>query len=440
MTDIELNELFNKGNQHYFNKEFVEASLCYMELLKYVPDNHVIHHNLGLAYIGLEQYEKSLNCFELPLSKGYTDSYLSRGSALRSLGKYEGALADFCKLVTLDPTSADAYSNIGNTLREFGMPVAALPFLEKALESQPDNPTFKLNESVAHLLNGDLENGWKNYDARWYYQSDVSFKPNLPGVEYDGTQDVAGKIVLVYGEQGFGDNIQFVRFIKILQERGATITMVVRPQLVGLFECNFPNVKIKTDFSSLEYHYHCPMMELPKCLGITIKSIPYNNRYLTAPLTPDVKLPTTKKKRVGIQWGSNGVAFITRFRKMELATLLGIARDDIEIYCLGFEPNEEEVELLKNYKVKTPDLGDFCKTASIISQLDLVITVDTVTAHLAGALGVETWVMLSQYGCDWRWFLNRTDSPFYENMRLFRQTDNTWDSVIDQIKLALDTK
>jgi hypothetical protein len=440
MTDIELNELFNKGNQHYFNKEFVEASSCYNELLKYVPDNHVIHHNLGLAYIGLEQYEKSLTCFDLPITKGYADSYLSRGSALRSLGRYEEALADFCKLITIDPTSGDAYSNIGNTLREFGMPVAALPFLEKALELQPDNPTFRLNESVAHLLNSDLLNGWKNYDARWYYQSDVSFKPNLPGNEYDGSQDITGKIVLVYGEQGFGDNIQFVRFIKLLQDKGATVIMVVRPQLVDLFQCNFPDVKITTTYADLAYHYHCPMMELPKCFDTTVNSIPYHNKYLTAPMTPDLELPPTTKKKVGIQWGSNGVAFITRFRKIDLETLLGIAHKDIELYCLGFEPTKEEAKLLKKYKVKTPELGDFCQTASIISQLDLVITVDTVTAHLAGALGVETWVMLSQYGCDWRWFLNRTDSPFYENMRLFRQTDNTWDSVIDQIKLALDTK
>lgn len=437
MTDVELNELFLKGNQHYHNREFVEASSCYTELLKYVPDNHVIHHNLGLSYIGQGHCETALQCFELPLKQGYNDSYLSRGSALRSLGRYEEALADFFKLTLIDPTSGDALSNVGNTLREFGMPVSALPFLNKAIELQPNNPTFRLNESVAHLLNGDLLSGWKNYDARWFYESEVSFKPQLPGTEYDGTQDVANKLVLVYGEQGFGDNIQFVRFVKALQDRGAAITMVVRPQLVSLLQHNFPDVKITTTYANLEYHYHCPMMELPKCFGTTVDTIPYTSQYLSAPA---IDLPPTTKKRVGIQWGSNGVAFITRFRKMELDLLLGIARDDIELYCLGFEPNEEEKESLKQYDVRTPDLGDFCQTASIISQLDLVITVDTVTAHLAGALGVETWVMLSQYGCDWRWFLNRTDSPFYENMRLFRQTDNTWDSVIDQIKLTLDTK
>jgi hypothetical protein len=437
MTDVELNDLFAKANQHYFDKEFVEASTCYTELLKYVPDNHVIHHNLGLSCIGQEQYEQALKWFDLPLSKVYGDSYLSRGSALRSLGRYEEALADFCKLIVTNPSSGDAHSNIGNTLREFGMPVAALPFLHKALELHPDNPTFRLNESVAHLLNGDLLSGWKNYDARWYYQSEVSFKPQLPGIEYDGTQDVSGKIVFVYGEQGFGDNIQFVRFVKVLQDRGASITMLVRPQLVDLFQSNFPDVKITTSYANLEYHYHCPMMELPKCFGTSVDNIPYTDAYLTA---KPIELPPTTKKRVGIQWGSNGVAFITRFRKINLETLLGISRSDIELYCLGFEPNEEEAKLLQKYNVKTPDLGDFSQTASIISQLDLVITVDTVTAHLAGALGVETWVMLSQYGCDWRWFLNRSDSPFYKNMRLFRQTDNTWDSVIRQIKLALDNK
>lgn len=437
MTTDELNQLFDKGNQHYHNTEFRQAADCYNEVLKYVPDNHVIHHNLGLSYIGLNELEKSLNCFDLPLQKGYHESYLSRGSALRSLGRYEEALADFSKLIIADPNNANAFSNYGNTLREFGMPVAALPFLHKALELEPNNPTFKLNESVAQLLNSDLINGWKNYDARWFYQSDKSFKPNLPGVEFDGTQDIKGKIVLVHGEQGFGDNIQFVRYLQLLKDRGAVVKLVVRPQLINLFEYNFPDINITTSFNNLEYHLHCPMMELPKCFGTTIDTIPQSTKYLSA---PELVLPPTTKKRVGIQWGSNGIAFITRFRKMELETLLGIAHDDIELYCLGFEPNTEEQLLLNQYNVHTPDLGDFLCTASVIQQLDLVVTVDTVTAHLAGALGVETWVMLSNYGCDWRWFLNRNDSPFYDNMRLFRQTDNTWDSVINQVKLAFDNK
>ena len=437
MTTDDLNQLFDRGNQHYNNKEFIQAATCYETLLKYVPDNHVIHHNLGLAYIGLGEFEKSLSCFDLPLSKDHYESYLSRGSALRSMGRYEEALADFSKLIIANPNSANAFSNYGNTLREFCMPVAALPFLHKALEFEPNNQSFRLNESVTHLLNSDLSNGWKNYDARWYYQSDVSFKPVLPGTEYDGTQDIHGKMVLVHGEQGFGDNIQFIRYIEFLLDKGAIVKLVVRPQLVSLFKYNYPDLSITTNFNNLEYHYHCPMMELPKIFNTTIDTILSYDSYLTAPV---IELPPTTKKRVGIQWGSNGIAFITRFRKMELATLLGITSDDIELYCLGFEPNTEEQVLLQQYNVRTPDLGDFLTTASIIKQLDLVITVDTVTAHLAGALGVETWVMLSHYGCDWRWFLNRNDSPFYPNMRLFRQTDDTWNSVINQIKLALDNK
>jgi ADP-heptose:LPS heptosyltransferase len=151
-------------------------------------------------------------------------------------------------------------------------------------------------------------------------------------------------------------------------------------------------------------------------------------------------LQPTTKKRIGIQWGSNGVAFITKFRKMELVKLLEIARPDVEFVCLSFDLIDREKQLLQQNNVLVPELGDFDQTAKVMIQCDLIVTVDTVTAHLAGALGVPTWVMLSQYACDWRWFMNRSDSPFYSCMKLFRQTDNTWDSVIEQLKIALDNK
>jgi hypothetical protein len=286
-------------------------------------------------------------------------------------------------------------------------------------------------------MKGDLIEGWKNYDARWYYESATSFKPVYHGPEWDGTQNVNGLTVLVYGEQGFGDCIQFVRYVKMLANLNATVVLLVRQPLVSLFEENFPNVIVTSKIDEVpSYHYNVPLLSLPKCFGTTIDTIPYPDKYLSTTITPHSMrfLQPTTKKRVGIQWGSNGVAFITRFRKMDLAKLLEISRDDIQLVCLNFDLTDEENHLLQEYNVLVPTLGNFNETAKLMIQCDLIVTVDTVTAHLAGALGVPTYVMLSQYGCDWRWFTERNDSPFYSCVKLFRQTDNTWDSVITQIK------
>jgi hypothetical protein len=429
-------ELFNRGNAHYTIGEFELAKECYEKILNDGIDNYVIQHNCGLTCIKLNQLDQALKYFEAPIAAGYAESLISRGAVLRTLGHYKQAMMDFGQAFILDPKNASAYSNYGNSLREFGMPEIGANFC-KIAQTYSNDPVHRLNESVCHLMKGDLIEGWKNYDARWYYESATSFKPVYHGPEWDGTQNVNGLTVLVYGEQGFGDCIQFVRYVKMLANLNATVVLLVRQPLVSLFEENFPNVIVTSKIDEVpSYHYNVPLLSLPKCFGTTIDTIPYPDQYLSTTITPHSMrfLQPTTKKRVGIQWGSNGVAFITRFRKMDLAKLLEISRDDIQLVCLNFDLTDEEKHLLQEYNVLVPTLGNFHETAKLMIQCDLIVTVDTVTAHLAGALGVPTYVMLSQYGCDWRWFTERSDSPFYSCVKLFRQTDTTWDSVITQIK------
>lgn len=442
MTNEELNEIFEQANSLYLNKDFVGASERYKKILDIAPNNTVVWHNYSLSLIAQGRYQEGVDALEKPLQDGYNESYLSRGTALRSLGKYQEAATDFIKCFLNDPTNSKAYSNYGNSLREFGLPDMALPFLQTALKLNPEDPTFRLNESIAYLLNGDLINGWKNYDARWFYQSDVSFKPNLPGEEYNGTQDIAGKIVCVYCEQGFGDSIQFIRFVKVLQERGATILLITRPQLVSLFQYNFPDIEVRTEYKDLTYHYHVPLLELPKCFNTDINSIPYPEAYLTVSdrLIQEYNqlLGTKNKKRVGIVWSSNAIAFITKFRQVPLEPLLETFSSDFEIVNVEFDVSQEEKDLLNKHNVKIVEQHDFDDTAALIKTLDVLVTVDTVYAHLAGSLGVNTCVMLADYGMDWRWFLHRKDSPFYNCVRLFRQHgDSDWLPVFDDIKNAI---
>ena len=439
---------FDEGNARYAEKDYEGAQECYRNFLNEEPHNYIAWHNLGIALTQLGRNEEALEAFNLPCQYNYVESWLSRGVALRNMGKYREALVSFATTIALDPKHSTGYSNYGNTLREYGEPHLGSHFMKIALEFEPNNVNFQLNESVCHLMKGDLLEGWKNYHARWYYQSDVSFKPQLPGPEYDGTQDVNGKTVIVYYEQGFGDSIQFVRFVNVLYERGANIVLVTKGPLLDLFKHNFPYCTvIHADDPLPNYHYHVPLMDLPKCFGTTIDTIPFPNPYLTIDEATQQEVhnalgPKTKP-RIGLLWSPNKAAFITRFRRIELAQLLSIVSDEFEFYSLAFDPTDEEQQLLNDNNIKSvPEhLQGFNRTGALLKEMDLVITIDTVTAHLSGALGVPTWVMLSDYGCDWRWFMDRNDSPFYNCMSLYRQKgDGDWNPVLEEIKKRLDTK
>lgn len=443
MTVEDLQRLFEQANTDFVQNKYSDALAKYELLLTYDKENIIVRHNYGLTLIKLDRFEEGIVALEIPINAGYTDSYLSRGSAYRALGRYHDAINDFSRAFLQDPTNARAYSNYGNSLREFGMPELATTFLKTSLKLDPSDQVTRLNESIAYLLAGDLKNGWVNYDARWFYQSDLSFKPELPGEEYNGSQDINGKIVCVYCEQGFGDSIQFIRYINILIQLGAKIILVTRKQLVDLFQYNFPDIDIRTEYSNLMYHYHVPLMDLPKCFNTTIDNIPNPEAYLNVKSSLiekyNNKLGPKTKQRVGIVWSSNSIAFITRFRQVPLEPLLQSLIDaDCEIVNIEFDISEEEKEILNKYNVKIVDQDGFDDTAALLKTLDLLVTVDTVYAHLSGALGVKTYVMLADYGMDWRWFLKRKDSPFYNCVKLFRQHgDGNWLSVFQDIQNEL---
>lgn len=439
MDDFEL------GNTHYYNKEFQLAKECYERFIESNPNSYIAYHNLGIVLIQLGQNEEALKCFEIPCKYNYAESFVSRGTALRNIGRYHEALLSFAQTFVIDPDHCVAYSNYGNTLREFGKPDLAIDFLRIARKYQPDNPNFELNECVCHLMKGDLPKGWELYESRWYFQSDVTMKPNLPGVEFDGTQNIKGKKIVVYYEQGFGDCIQFARYIPELRKlEPEEIIVVMRKQLLDLYKFNFPYVTIVDAESNIPpYHYHVALLALPKCFNTTIDTIPYVDSYLTIDdntvLDWYKKLGLKNKPRIGLLWSPNKAAYITRFREIELEKLLSIVSDKYEFISLSYEMDDETLKLLEQYNVKSyhNDLYGFYNTAGLIKNLDLVITIDTVIPHLSGALGVPTWVMLSDYGCDWRWFLNRSDSPFYNCMTLFRQQNGNWDNVLNDIKNRL---
>lgn len=432
---------FEQGILYYNEKKYNEAKECFTRVIHNEPNNYVAYHNLGIICIHLNQNEDAIGYFKISCESLYVESFISRGAAYRNLGKYLESMHDFATAFTLNPDHATAYSNYSNLLREFGRPDIALDFIKIANRIKPDN-TSLLNESITYLSLGNLTEGWKKYNYRWFYETGKSLKPDLPGEEYDGTQNINGLRVLVYHEQGFGDCIQFARYIKLLEQLNAKVILLSKPKLVELMKYNFPNVFVIPWGDGIpEYHYHVALLDLPKCFNTTVDNIPNPTSYISVDegMRNHWKnlLGEKTKLRVGLTWTSNGLAYNTKFRKMELNELVNVISDDYEFINLHFDPAEDEKKLLEKYDVKSFDMGDFYSTAGLISNLDCVISVDTVTAHLAASLGIPTFIILPNYGCDWRWFLNRNDSPFYSCVKLFRKVNDNFDSVIQDLKLHL---
>jgi ADP-heptose:LPS heptosyltransferase len=231
----------------------------------------------------------------------------------------------------------------------------------------------------------------------------------------------------------------------VLQQHGAKITFVCRKPLERFFKYNYPDIEVILENNitteNLKYDYHVPLMELPKCFNTTIETIPAVNYSVGDDIINYwyKRLGPTNKKRIGIVWSSNRNNFITRFKNINLETLLNLKSDNIELISLEYDVSPEQTKLLQDNGVIVygNELGDFYSVAGLMKNLDLVISIDTATVHLSASIGVHTWTLLSDYACDWRWFTNRDDSPFYPLMKLYRQKGKDWDGLIDHVKKDL---
>lgn len=443
MIDIELDQ----ANQLYLSKNYQEAILCFLDIINKHPENNAAYHNLGLTYYQVNEFQKAFECFDFAYKHGSKDSLVCRGNCYRALDQYHLALADYGQAFIENPENASAYCNYGNTLREMGKPELAIPFLQVSQKLDPTNVTTFFNESVAHLLLGDLLPGWDLYESRWNYEFQKGLKPviNKPELNKDVIDaGLQGKTVLLYSEQGFGDTIQFCRYIIPLQEKGARIILVTRKELFPLFAGD-PKIAVTDKFENLgDFDYHCALLSLPRAFKTTLETIPAPIKYLNANekavQTWKKTLGPKTKMRIGITWTGNRSTWINRYKGMPLENLVPLLTNEYQFVNLQHDATDEESALLKkhNVLVVNDQLKDFHDTAALVSNLDLIISVDTAVAHLGGSLGIPTWIMLNAYGTDWRWLLNRSDNPWYPTARLFRQPGfGNWNSVINDISQHL---
>ena len=375
-----------------------------------------------------------------------TEQLIAQGNTHRERQQPDLALACYAQAFVQDPEHTGAFNNYGNVMREMGFPDRAQPFLEHAVKLDPASETARFNLAVCYLLQGNYKLGWPAYEDRWRFEHLKGALPKLPKPRWTG-QDLKDKTILVVGEQGLGDTIQFVRFCTELVHKGAQVVLVVDAGLVSLFGPSAGMQVLAFDTELPSYDLWIPIMSIPEQLGITVENLKSPLTYLTidpAALTAwQQRLGPRRRLRVGVSWSGRKDTWIHQHKSVPFGQIVNMiqACPEYQWVNLQIDCTDEESQALQDLGVGTypGTISCMADSAALISCLDVVISVDTAVSHLAAALGRPTWILLNQYGVDWRWLLNRADTPWYPTARLFRQpTMGNWGPAITQIMRHLN--
>jgi tetratricopeptide (TPR) repeat protein len=374
------------------------------------------------------------------------DELVHIGNNYRNSTEPAKALECYAQAFIAQPENIHAWNNYGNVLREMGEPKRAIPFLQHAIALDETYVTAQFNLSVAYLLAGDLLNGFKQYEWRWQYEHLAGTLPQLDKPMWEG-QDLRDKKILVMWEQGLGDTIQFVRFFKDLHNLGAKVLFHTHMGMTELFHDNPYVYEVSDNRDDLTgYDYYITTMSLARVLNITLDNLD-NSPYIVAQnqyIEPwRERLGAKTKMRVGVCWSGRKDSWINQHKGMHVNTMLQLinARPEIEWINLLADANDEEAEYIFNSSMRVfpSSIRHWGDTAGLLHHLDLVISVDTAIAHLAGAMGKPLWIPLNNFAVDWRYLLDTALHPWYNSARIFRQPKiGDWDSVLQGMHLFLD--
>jgi tetratricopeptide (TPR) repeat protein len=428
-----------------------DALVSHRKALDIDPTDRTALNNCGATLLKMRRPADALVYFEraLRIDPSYAEAMGNLGNAYIDLRRFPEALLCLDRALLLFPDFAAAHFNRGNALQGQDRIGEALAAYGRALELEPAHIDAHFNLALCLLLSGDFACGWPEYEWRWQ-KSEIGngggqLRPQDMGQPlWLGQQPLAGKTVLVYSEQGFGDTIQFCRYVPLLALRGATVKLRVQPMLVTLLSgLDGVSTVVADDAPLPEFDFHCPLMSLPLAFKTTSDTVPSSQSYLP-PIKDDVTWPSRlgvrNKPRIGLVWSGNPGHDNDGFRSIPLLSMLGLVSDAAQFVSLQKELRTVDRLLIERDGriAQFADFqGDFADTAALIAQLDLVITVDTSVAHLAAAMGKPTWILLP-FAPDWRWMLERDDSPWYPSARLFRQPRiGDWNSVIAAVQCAI---
>jgi tetratricopeptide (TPR) repeat protein len=434
-----------------------QALASYDRAITLKPDYAEAHYNRGIAFGDLQSPEDARASYDkaIALSPDYADAYYNRGNALADLLLPEDALTSYDKAIALKPDYAEVYNSRGNALVVLKRTRDALASYDKAIALMPDYADAYWNQSLCLLLMGNFEQGWRQYEWRKRRNKPVAARSYAQPL-WLGEESIAGKTLFIYWEQGLGDTIQFCRYAKLVADLGAQVILEVPKPLMGLLADLAGVARLAEPEGALPpFDYHCPLLSLPLAFKTTLSNIPSSIPYLRSSADKSrrwkEKLGARDKLKVGLVWSGGfrpnqpELWSVNSRRNIPLAKLAVLKHPDIELYSLQKgEPAESELAELVRHNWDGPDvidftreLNDFSDTAALVENLDLVISVDTATAHLAGALGKPVWI-LNRFDTCWRWLLDRSDSPWYPTAKLYRQEKpGHWDDVVRQIRLDL---
>jgi tetratricopeptide (TPR) repeat protein len=441
----------NLGSALQAQGKLDRAVACYQQALDLRPNYAEAHNNMGAVAAQQQNFDQAMAHFKqaLAFQPGYADAYNHLGLTWVAQGRFQQAVACYQQAIALKPDFAEAHNNLGYALKEQGRFDEALASFLRALRLKPDYADAHWNRSLIWLAQGDFRQGWPEYEWRWKLK-DLP-PPTLHQPRWDGS-DLNGRTILLHAEQGLGDVLQFIRYAPLVRQRGGRVILACPQSLLPLLARCAGIDQILAKGSPLPpFDVHAPLLSLPGLFRTTLADIPASVPYLY----PDPglvehwrrQLSTITAFKVGIVWQGNPKHKLDRQRSIPLRHFEALARiPGVQLFSLQKGAGTEQIEVLQG-RFSLIDLGSrldqtsgaFMDTAAVMHSLDLVVTSDTAIAHLAGGLGVPVWLALP-FVADWRWLLDRDDSPWYPSMRLFRQTrPGDWDDVFQRLAAAIES-
>jgi tetratricopeptide (TPR) repeat protein len=438
-------QLYQRALSLHHAGKLADAEGLYKTLLSYFPNQVEILTTLGIVLLqqgrseaGFQQLKKSLS-----LNPNQPAALYNMAVELQKLARLDEALACYNQALKLNPQDINALINRGNTLKDLKQYKEAIASFENALALQPKIPSAHWNKALTHILLGEYEEGWKEYE--WGWQCGERGKPRqYSQPTWLGAEPIAGKTILIHPEQGFGDLIQFSRYVTMLEELGAKVILEAPASLVELMASLSSKLTVIKEGDALPaFDVVCPVMSLPLALKTTLKTIPANTPYLSVSDSKkqywQAKLGVKTRPRIGIVWSGSMTNQIDNNlcarRNIPLEQLKPLFELPFEFHVLQKDIRPEDkptLESLAHLHCHQDELNDFADTAAIIQEMDLVISVCTSVAHLSGALGHKTWVLLP-YSADYRWMLNENESPWYPNIELIRgKKIGNWSDIVQK--------
>lgn len=438
------------GNVLKLANKTADALAAYDKALALDPDNVAAHGNRANVLKELNRFSEAQAGYEtaLRLNPDFVDAHSNLGLLLIELGQFDESVAHCRNAIQVNPESFDAHNHLGLAQLHLGLHDRAIECFRKALTLKPGHPEATFSLACCLLLKGEFTEGWALYEWRRRFNSVIheSYKRFDSHREWDGLCGPPKKTLLIWSEQGLGDTLQFCRYAQLVADPDTRVFLEVQQPLKSLLATSLKKITILGHGDPLpDFDFHCPLLTLPKLLAIQPEHPRSSTPYLfaepgyrgTQPPRPCKPAPS----RIGVVWSGNPHPFAANDHRRSIPFTLfkQLFSDEYEWVSLQKEVAPADQSLIKQTKLQncSSTIHDFADTAALIETVDLVISIDTSVAHLAGAMGKPTWTLLP-YVADWRWLLDREDSPWYPTMRLFRQpAAGDWPAVLHRVKTEL---